>query len=169
MLTFTPLSGAAKSERTNPLASLQVDDTAFDWQLSAMAQVLSSFLSSLPTLTLESLSITVSRKDWPGEIEGIQWRELLHSFTFVKDVSLVGEDSVQLVAPALQELAGERVEEVLPALQNLFFSRLRGKAWMPSQAVEEAIEDFTITRRLHGHPLSLHNWGTKYMPRTYAQ
>ena len=71
MLTFTPLSGAAKSERTNPLASLQVDDTAFDWQLSAMAQVLSSFLSSLPTLTLESLSITVSRKDWPGEIEGI--------------------------------------------------------------------------------------------------
>ena len=26
MLTFTPLSGAAKSERTNPLASLQVDD-----------------------------------------------------------------------------------------------------------------------------------------------
>ena len=146
---------------------LEISCGPLDWQLSAMAQVLSSFLSSLPTL--ESLSITVSRKDWPGEIEGIQWREFLHSFTFVKDVSLVGEDSVRLVAPALQELAGERVEEVLPALQNLFFSRLRGKAWMPSQAVEEAIEDFTITRRLHGHPLSLHNWGTKYMPRTYAQ
>jgi hypothetical protein len=128
--------------------ALQLDISCgpLDWQLSAIAQVLSSFLPSLSTL--ESLKIAVSRKDWPGEIEGIQWREFLHPFTFVKDVSLVGEDSVRLVAPALQELAGDSVE--VPALKNLFFLGKNG--WIPSRAIEEAIEHFADARQLRGYP-----------------
>jgi len=119
-----------------------------DWQLSAVAQVLNSFSSSLPTL--ESLQIVVSRKDrQEEEIEVIQWREFLYPFTSVKYMGLESEDLVRLVAPALQELAGERPTEVLPALQNL---TLRTYRWHPSGPVKEAIEQFIATRQLYTHP-----------------
>jgi hypothetical protein len=122
-----------------------------DWQLSAVAQVLNSFLSSLPTL--ESLKIEVFPKDWQDEIEVIQWRELLRSFTSVKDMTLDSENSIQLVALALQELSVEREIEELPALQNIF---LRTKGWLPSGPVKEAMEQFIATRQLSGHPVTVH-------------
>jgi len=130
---------------------LKISCKPLDWQLSALAQVLGSFLSSLPTL--ESLKITIhpSRNNWQGEIEVIQWRELLHPFT--KVMTLVLEDSVRLVAPALQELAGERATEVLPTLQILF---LRTNGRQPSGPVKEAIKQFIATRQLHGHPVIVH-------------
>jgi hypothetical protein len=127
-----------------------------DWQLSALAQILNSFLSSL--LTLESLQIAIYRDDWQGEIEVIQWRELLHLFTAVKKVTLKSKDLVQLVAPALQEISGERATEVLPALQNLF---LDTEGWRPSGPVKEAIEKFIATRQFCGHPVTVHYWDTK--------
>ena len=121
-----------------------------DWQLSAVAQVLSSFLSSLSTL--ESLEIAVDRDDWQGEIEVTQWLEVLHLFTFVKDMTLVWEDSVRLVAPALQELARERSTEVLPTLQTLF---LPTYGWQSSRPAVETIAQFIATRQLHGHPVTV--------------
>jgi hypothetical protein len=120
-------------------------------QLSAVAQVLNSFLSSVPTL--ESLYITVSRKCLQGPIEVIQWREFFHLFTTVKKVTLKSEHSVQIVAPALQELAGEGATEVLPALQNLF---LYTGDWQPSEPVKEAIEQFVAARQLCSHPVTVH-------------
>ena len=136
-----------------PVLWLAISCEPLDWQLSALAQVLNSFLSSLPTL--ESLQIEVTRKDWEGEIEVIQWREFLHPFTSVKKLALKSEDLVRLVAPALQELAGERATEVLPALQNLF---LDTKDWRPSGPVKEAIEQFIAARQLCGHPVTVHYW-----------
>ena len=141
---------------------LGVSCNPLDWQLSALPQVLNSFLSSLSTL--ETLQIAVSRPDWQGEIEVIQWRELLHPFTAVKSVTLGSDHSVRLVAPALQELAGERATEVLPALQNLF---LRTGDWRPSGPVKEAIEQFIAARQLHGHPVTVHYWDKN--SRTYVQ
>jgi len=129
---------------------LEITCKPLEWQLSAVAQVLNSFLSSLPTL--DSLEIAVSRKDRQGEIEVIQWQEFLHPFTSVKDMTLEFKDSVQLVAPALQELAGERATEVLPALRNLF---LRTYDWQPSGPVNEAIERFITTRQLCGRPVTV--------------
>ena len=93
---------------------LEITCKPLEWQLSAVAQVLNSFLSSLPNL--DNLEIAVSRKVRQGEIEVIQWQEFLRLFTSVKDMTLEFKDSVRLVAPALQELAGERATEVLPAL-----------------------------------------------------
>jgi len=122
-----------------------------DWQLSAVAQVLNSFLSSFPTL--ENLKIEVFPKDWQDEIEVIQWRELLRSFTSVKDMILESENSIQLVAPALQELSVERETEELPTLQNIFS---KTKGWLPSGPVKEAIEQFIATRQLNGHPVAFH-------------
>jgi len=127
-----------------------------DWQLSALAQVLNSFSSSLSTL--ESLRIEVFRKDWQGDIEVTQWRELLHPFTAVKEVTLESEYSVRLVASALQELAGERATEVLPALQNLVLDTKNGR---PSRRVKKAIEQFIAARQLCGPPVTVHYSDTK--------
>jgi len=124
-----------------------------DWQLSALPQVLNSFLPSLSTL--ESLEIEVSHEDWQGEIEVIQWREFFHPFTSVKIMTLQDEASVRLVIPALRELSGERAtdSEVLPALQNL---SLTTSGWSPSGPLKEAIDQFIATRQLDGHPVTVH-------------
>jgi len=63
-----------------------------DWQLSALPQVLNSFLPSLSTL--ESLEIAIDHEDWQDEIEVIQWHEIFHPFTSVKIMSLQDEASV---------------------------------------------------------------------------
>ena len=135
-------------ESPKPL-QLRISCEPLDWQLSAAAQVLNSFLSSLPTL--ETLEIAVNRGDWQGDIEVTQWLELLHPFISVKEMTLVCEDSVRLVAPALQELARERPTEVLPTLQEL-------SLWTstdPLGPVKEAIEQFIATRRLSGRPVTV--------------
>ena len=129
---------------------LRISCKALDWQLSALPQVLNSFLPSLSTL--ESLNIAVSHKDWRGEIEIIQWREFFHPFTSVKIMTLQDEASVRLVVPALRELSGERATEVLPALQNL---SLTTSGSSPSGPLKEAIEEFIATRQLYSHPVTL--------------
>jgi hypothetical protein len=129
---------------------LRISCEPLDWQLSAVAQVLNSLLSSLPTL--ERLEITVDRDDWQGEIEVTQWLEFLNLFTSVKEVALVRESSVRLVAPALQELARERPTEVLPTLQIL---SLPTYDWQSSGPVEDAIKQFIAARQLSGHPVTV--------------
>jgi len=130
--------------------SLSISCKPLDWQLSALPQVLNSFLPSLSTL--ESLEIEVSHEDWQGEIEVIQWREFFHPFTSVKIMTLQDEASVRLVVPALRELSRERATEVLPALQNL---SLATSGWSPSGPLKEAIEEFIATRQLYSHPVTL--------------
>jgi len=127
---------------------LSISCKPLDWKLSALTQVLNSFLSSLRTV--ESLEIIEYHQDWQGEIEVIQWRELFHPFTSVKHVTL--NKSARLIAPALQDLARERATEVLPALQDLFLTT----SWPPSGPVKEGIERFIATRQLHGHPVTVH-------------
>jgi len=129
---------------------LSISCEPLDWQLSALAQVLNSLLSSLQSV--ESLEIAVDHGDWQGEIEVIQWRELFHPFTSVKDMTLKYKNSVRLVAPALQELSGESATEVLPALQDIFLR----PGPPPSGPVKEGIEQFIATRQLHGHPVTVH-------------
>ena len=122
-----------------------------DWQLSGVAQVLDSLLSTLPTL--ESLEIAEYRDDdWQDEIEVTQWQEFFHPFTSVKEITLVDEDFLGMI-PALQDLTRERVTEVLPTLQNLFLPT-GSLSWRPS--LKEAIEQFVATRQLYGHPVTVH-------------
>ena len=133
------------------LLDLQITCKPLDWQLSAVAQVLNSLLSSLPIL--ESLAIAVDRDDWQSEIEVTQWLEFFRPFTHVKEMTLVREDAVSLVAPALQELAEETATEVLPALQELTLST---DGWQPSGPVEEAICWFIGARQLYGRPVTVY-------------
>jgi len=82
-------------------------------------------------------------------MEHAQWLELLQPFTSVNGLVL-SESVVPLLAPALQELARERVTEVLPALHNIFLPERQ-----PSGSVQEAIGQFIAARRLSNSPVTV--------------
>ena len=82
-------------------------------------------------------------------IESSQWLDLLRPFTTVKDLH-VTQKIAPHIARALQELVGERVKEVLPALQTLVFEE--------PEAVQETIGPFIIARQLAGHPIAISCW-----------
>jgi hypothetical protein len=128
--------------------SLAISCKPSDWQLSSVAQVCDSALSPLPAL--ERLEIYMKRS-WKEDVESAQWVELLHLFTSIKDL-LLRDVSIQHVAPALEQLAGERVTEALPALQNLF---LEGP--QPSEPVKKAIGKFVAARQLSGRPVATYH------------
>ena len=118
-----------------------------DWQLSSLAQVCSlSFLQALiPTLERLYIELEFSRLYWQDDIESSQWLELFHPFTAVKDLHL-SQELVTRIAPVLQEFVGERVTDVLPALQALFLEEP-----IPSGPVREAIGQFVAARKLVSH------------------
>ena len=122
--------------------------------------------SVLPTLsTLERLSLhppIYAPHLLPGQddIENTQWLDLLRPFINVKDLQL-SEKVAPCVAPALQEITGERVTEVLPALQNISLHDFKA-----SRPVEEAIMQFVAARQFSAHPVAIHyeeteRWGTR--------
>jgi hypothetical protein len=119
-----------------------------DSQLSSFAQACGSLLSSLPTL--EHLGIYkygLLLSQWEDEVRNTQWMELLRPFTTVKDLVL-DESFVLSVASVLQDLVGERVTEMLPALQTIFLEGFRS-----SDPVPEGIAKFVAARELHGRPV----------------
>jgi len=130
---------------------LEIPCSRSSWQIPAITHVCSTPLPPLPTL--ERLGIYETpyvKPDWQDDILNTQWLQLLHPFSSVKNLFL-SEKLVQLVSPALQELTGERVTEVLPALQNLF---LQGPE--PSETVQEAIGQFIAKRQLSDFPVAVH-------------
>jgi hypothetical protein len=138
---------------------LEISCHPSDWQLSSVAQVCRSLLSSIPTL--ERLMITGVRPFWHQDIEHAQWLELLRPFTFAKDLG-VSWNLVELVAPALRELSREGVIGVLPALQNIFLEVVAGLRPPPSaEPVQEAIDQFIALRQLSGHPVTVHHPGVR--------
>ena len=86
-------------------------------------------------------------------LENIQWLELLRLFSTVKRLSLCKAFTPRAV-PALPELSGERIMDVLPALQSI--SLLKG---LLSGPVKEAFEQFLTARKLSGHPVAVNPQG----------
>ena len=82
-------------------------------------------------------------------MENVQWLELLYLFPSLKDLVMSGE-LYRLVAPALDELDGERVTEVLPLLQNII---IQGP--QPSEVDNKAIGKFIATRQHSDSPVTL--------------
>ena len=124
-----------------------------DWQLSSLAQVFTSLFPSV--YMVEHLYIPGPRElpsQWQDVTENVQWLEFFHPFTCVKNL-YVCEECAQHIAPALQEIVGERVTDVLPALEGLFLEDLP-----PSGPVQEAIGQFVAARRLLGHPVAVSDW-----------
>ena len=88
--------------------------------------------------------------EWQDDMEDTQWLELLHPFANVKDLHL-SRILPTRIAPALQELTGERVTEVLPVLQNIFLD-----LYDEPEPVPKAIWEFVAARQLSGCPVAIH-------------
>src|SRR5258707_15851464 len=119
-----------------------------DWQLSSLAQIYSSALPQALIHTTEHLYICdrFLPPHWQDDIEDGQWLEVLHPFTSVKYLYL-SRELTPSIAPALQELVGERVTEGFPALKSLFLQELT-----PAGPGEEAIGKLVAARQRAGHP-----------------
>jgi hypothetical protein len=142
---------SSKSGTVHPTTlTLRISCSKFDWQLSSLAQVCDLTLSTLSNL--DRLHIRESPylpPDWQDDIKSTQWLELFQPFTTVKDLHL-SEEVASRVTPALQELTGDRVADMLPGLQNLFMVGLQ-----PSEPIQ-AIGQFISARELSGYPVALH-------------
>jgi hypothetical protein len=118
-----------------------------DWQLSTLAQVLTFFP---PIYMVEHLRIGGSPIYFPSkDIESVQWLEIFQQFTAVKHLS-APRGFLESIALFLQELVGERVADVLPALEKLSLEGLES-----SGPVQEAIGKFVAARELSGHPVAV--------------
>jgi hypothetical protein len=141
---------------------LAVSCTQPDQQLASLAQVCSSSFPRALVSAVEPLYIIEGRYlglHWRDDIENSQWLELLHPFTSVKNL-YISEEFVPRIAPALQELVGERVTELLPALRNLFLEEK-----LPSGSVQENFEHFErfiAARQLTNHSVSISRWEGKH-------
>jgi hypothetical protein len=132
-----------------------------DWQLSSLTQVCDlPFLSLFNLECLEIWEGSYLPPDWQEDVENIQWLELLRPFTAVKHLSLSWEFTLRVVS-ALVELSGERIMEVLPALQSISLA----KASL-SGPVKEAFAQFLTARRLSGHPVVVKQHGFESLLRT---
>jgi hypothetical protein len=128
-----------------------------DWQLSSVAQVCDSSLC--PPSTVEDLYIgrRYSPLVWKNDaIESTLWLQLLRPFAAVKNLRLSREIAPG-IAPALQELVGARVTEVLPSLRKIFVQGLK-----PLELFQENIGQFVAARQLSGHPVTLSVWNCAY-------
>ena len=116
------------------------------------ARVIISSSNVSVVLTAEHLYLTTTWTHWWQDTESTQWLELLLPFTSVKNLYL-SKKFASHITPSLQELVGERVTEVLPALRNLFLAELQ-----PSGHVQQAIGRFVSARQLFGHPITVSQW-----------
>ena len=120
-----------------------------DWQVSSLEQ---ACISSLPSLSmLEDLYIYEESDSILGwnNTENALWLQLLQPFSGVKNLYL-SRDFEQYIAPALQELVGDRTAEVLPALQNISLMNFQISGF-----VQEGIVKFIAARQLSGLPITI--------------
>jgi hypothetical protein len=119
-------------------------------QLPSLVQVCGSSLPQALFPAVELLYILDNRM-WDEEdgIENSQWLEFLHSFTAVEGLYLSREFTPR-IARVLQDLVGERVTEVLPALQTLFLEEP-----LSPGPVQETIGQFVAARQLASRPIAV--------------
>jgi hypothetical protein len=98
-----------------------------------------------------------SRSNWQDNIENALWLDLLHPFGAVRNLYL-SREFARRIGPALQELVGDRVAEVLPAVQNIFLEGLK-----LSERIEEGIRKFVAARRARvtGDHITISRWNRK--------
>ena len=106
----------------NGVLELAISCNQSDWQLSSLAQVCSSSFPRALIFAVKQLDIHEApspRMRWQNDIEINQWLELLYPFTFVEGL-YISQEFVPRISPVLKKILGERMREVLPALQTLY-------------------------------------------------
>jgi hypothetical protein len=125
-----------------------------DWELSPLARRV--FVSFLPSIYMVNhLYIYWTQffpLQWQDDDVYMEWLEILQPFTSVKDL-YVCKELAKCFALALKDLVGERVTDVLPALECLLLEELQ-----PSGVIQETIEPFVAARQLLGNPVAVSCW-----------
>jgi hypothetical protein len=124
-------------------------------QASSLAQVLTQSLSLLSGVTELDIDIHLSfarLENLQVFMDNTEWLDIFHPFTSVLTLRFSGKHQSFLVSP-LRWLTGERVTEVLPALQDLSFYKYSkaGDGYM-----QQCMELFIAARRHSGHPIRVH-------------
>ena len=140
--------------RSGTKVALGVSCSKIDWQVSSLAQICTSSAPLFSTVELLHIGIDgfFSLPRWEDDIENGQWLDLLLPFTIVKNLYLSWKIASRIIS-ALEELIGESVISVLPALESLFVERLN-----LSGPVQEAIWPFVAARRLASRPIAVSLW-----------
>ncbi|KAI9510200.1 hypothetical protein F5148DRAFT_1282202 [Russula earlei] len=140
----------------SPRISLAIGGVDLDRQLTSLVQLCSSPLPLLSTLVqLNIVDPVPPDSQSHRNMNTTRWLRLLDPFTAVKDLRL-SDQVAPPVCQALEELAEEKVTEVLPALQNIYLSGLR-----PLEPIPKFIEGFVAARQLSGHPVAVNPWGDR--------
>ena len=126
-------------------------------RLPSIGQVCNSSLH--PLSTVEDLYIMKRQYCWETDgmndtNENTLWLQFLLPFTAVRNLYLSRAFALDIAA-ALKELAGGRVPEVLPSLQNVFAEKVES-SW---ESFKDNIEQFSAARRYSDHPINIHVWG----------
>jgi hypothetical protein len=134
-------------------SGLEISCKELDWQLSSLAQVLTPFFPSIYLVEHlyihEPQNFPTQRLD---DVENVQWLELFHPFTAVKNLYL-SEKRAPRIAGALEELVGGRTMEALPMLQNIYLEGLQ-----PAEPIQEGIQTFVSARQLSDRPITVFLW-----------
>ena len=127
---------------------VRVDCQHLDWQLSSMAQIssaLNQVSSAVEHLVLEHEVHSRSSEEH-NDVDRIEWRNLLRSFSNVKTL-LVEDGLIEQLSRCLQLENGESSLELLPELQDLTYYGHRDTS--------DAFTSFIDSRRNAGRPVTL--------------
>jgi hypothetical protein len=128
-------------------------------QLSSVQMCTSSFrlLSTVENLYIDGGLVPSIQLVLDFGIGNNKWWDLLLPYTAVKNLHL-SKPLTPRIALALQELAGGRIKEVLPALQNILL-----EGFQPSESVQEGIAQFISERQLIDHrTIAISAWHHTY-------
>jgi hypothetical protein len=146
----TSVALLAHSSRT---LLIEIQCRGLHLQLSSVAQICNSSLHPLFTVEDLYLEYQYTGSVWEQyPIENTLWLQLLLPFTAVKNLYLFKEFAPG-IAPALNELVGSRITELLPSLQNIFLERLQ--PWEPFHV---NFAQFVAARQLSDHPITISVW-----------
>ena len=145
---------------TNAFVLLEARHGQPDFLLSPLVQLCTSCLPQALIPTVGELNITGSDFSMPPGQDGLDdilWREILRPFTGVNDLYLSPKIAPH-IALVLEDLVGESLMELLPALQNIFLKELQLPGLVP-----EGIEHFVTARRIADHPISVSRCETEVL------
>jgi hypothetical protein len=155
---FSPNNVVVESFPQNHETSrLTISSKWLEWRLPSLAQVFTSFFPSVhmvERLTFDGFRHWTSQRQ--ADTENMQWLEIFRQLTSVRHI-FVSTAFVRCIALVLQDLVGERVTEVLPALESLSLEGLRSVALIPIQE-RKAIAKFVAARSLSDHPVAISDW-----------
>jgi F-box-like len=134
--------------------SIWILNHVFDTQVSGSIQIcnqISPFFSNIRRLDIPCENWLPWALGWQSHTDRTQWSRLFRPFIAVQ-ILHVGFGLHELMASVLQELTGERVMEVLPALRSLSLVGFRSD----NRVVQKALKSFVTARQQSNHPVIVH-------------